>query len=365
MMFSRSFEPARPAALVLSAVLLAACGNHEKAAVRSTVDADVVVVQRASLLSFHSVAGTVRSETTSTLAANVVGTVTRVLVAEGDRVRAGDLLVQIDAREGQANVDRTRAGSEELERTREAAAANAQLAETTFRRFEALRGRGSASQQEYDEAKARNSAAQAELARLGARRREVNAASAQASAVLDYSSVRAPIDGVVTARFVDAGAQAAPGVALVTIEQEAATRIDSNVPEHVVVRVGDRAVIEAGEQRLDARVVRVQPTIDAGARSSLVKLQLDKPLRAGTYVKVSFAIGTRDVVTVPVAALVHRGQLDSVFVVGSDRVARMRLVTIGANDGANAEVLSGLDAGESIVPTPAQVREGAIVRSGA
>jgi RND family efflux transporter MFP subunit len=362
-MSSHSFN-----ALLLSALLVAACAHPEQAPPRATVDAPVVAAKRTSLPAFHSVAGTVRSQTASTLAANVVGTVVRVLVAEGDRVHAGDLLVEIDARGPRAQADRARAGGEEVERAIDAASANAKLAETTYQRYAALRERGSASPQELDEVRARQTAAQAELARLVARRGEARAESAQAAAVLGYSSVRAPIDGIVTARFADPGAQAAPGVPLIAIEDERAARVDANVPENVSVRVGDYAFVDAGNARFNARVARVQPSVDTGARSALVKLELDQPLRSGTFVNVSFPIGERSAVTVPLRAVVRRGQLASVFVVGADHVARMRLITLGeiggAFDGEQAEVLSGLDAGESIVTTPARVREGVIVRSG-
>lgn len=359
-MFSRSFET-----LLLSALVLAACAHPDQPAAREAVDAPVIAVRRTSMPSFHTVAGTVRPETTSTLAANMVGTVVRVAVAEGDRVRAGDVLVRIDAREPSAQVDRTRAGGEEVERAIEAATASAQLAEATYRRYAALHERGSASRQEYDEAKARHTGAQAELNRLIARRAEARAATAQARAALDYSSVRAPIDGVVSARFVDPGAQAAPGVPLLTIENETAARVDASVPDHVAVRAGQRAVVIAGERRIGARVVRVQPSVDPAARSALVKLQVDEPLRAGTYVKVSIPVGARDAVTIPLTALVRRGQLTSVFVVGADGVARMRLVTLGSTDAAQAEVLSGLAAGEEIVAAPARVRDGVTVRRSA
>lgn len=354
----------RSANAVLLSLLAAACSGHEAAPPRESVQAPVVVARRTSLPALHTVAGTVRSQTASTLAANVVGTVVRVTVAEGDRVRAGDVLVEIDAREPRAQAERARSGRDELERAIEAAAANAQLAATTYRRFEALRQRGSASQQEFDEARARHTAAQAELARLTTSRQGANAAVTQAAAVLGYSSVRAPIAGVVTARFVDPGAQAAPGVPLVSIEEERATRVDATVPEGISVTAGARAFVEAGDQRVEARVVRVQPSVDSTARSALVKLELAQPLRAGTYVKVSFPIGERSAVVIPAATLVRRGQLTSVFVIDKDNVARMRLVTAGATNGADVEVLSGLDAGESIVSVPARVRDGVIVRSG-
>jgi RND family efflux transporter MFP subunit len=351
--------------LILTSFLLAACSHPDQGPVRTTVEAPVALVQRVALPSFHSVAGTVRSETTSTLAANVVGTIVRVHVAEGDRVRAGEVVVEIDARERHAQVAQAEAGREEVEHAIAFATANAKLAETTFQRYKALRERGSASQQELDEAEARHTAAQAELARLGARRNESRAAATQADAVLAYSSVRAPIDGVVTARFVDPGAQAAPGVPLLTIEDETATRIDANAPEGLTVHLGDRALIETGDQRLAAHVTHIQPSVDTAARSALVKLQLEQPLRAGTYVKVSFPLGERDVIAVPLTSLVRRGELTSVFVVGSDGVARMRLITVGSSDGAQAEILSGLEVGEAIVSAPGRVREGVVVRRGA
>ena len=355
----------RSANAILLALLVAACSRDERTPPRETVQAPVVVARRTSLPAFHTVAGTVRSQTASTLAANVVGTVARVAVAEGDRVRAGDVLVEIDAREPRAQAERARAGRDELERAVEGAAANAQLAETTYRRFDALRQRGSASQQEFDEARARHISAQAELARLTASRQGVRAAVTQAAAVLGYSSVRAPIDGIVTARFVDPGAQAAPGVPLVAIEDERTTRVDATVPEGIPVAVGAHAFVEAADQRLEARIIRVQPSVDSTARSALVKLELARPLRAGTYVKVSFPVGERSAVVIPATALVRRGQLTSVFVIDKGNVARMRLVTVGALNGTDMEILSGLDPGESIVSAPARVRDGVIVRSGA
>ena len=350
---------------ILLSLLLVACGGNETAPARERVEAPVVAARRASLPVLYTVAGTVRSQTASTLASNVIGTVIRVAVAEGDRVRAGDVLVEIDAREPRAQAERARAGRDELERAIEGASANAQLAEATYRRFEALRQRGSASLQEFDEARARHTAAQAELARLTASRQGARGAVTQAAAVLDYRSVRAPIAGVVTARFVDPGAQAAPGVPLVAIEEERATRVDATVPEGIPVTAGARVFVEAGGQRLDARVVRVQPSVDSTARSALVKLELARPLRAGTYVKVSFPAGERTAVVIPTTALVRRGQLTSVFVIDKGSVARMRLVTLGATNGADVEVLSGLDAGDPIVSAPARARDGVIVRSGA
>jgi RND family efflux transporter MFP subunit len=350
-------------ALHLGILVLTACSTPDATApARESVKAAVVVAQQTALPAYHSVAGTVRSQTSSTLSANMVGTVLRVNVSEGDRVRQGDVLVEIESSVPRAQAEQARSGSAGVESAIQAAAANAQLAQTTYERFAALRERGSASVQEFDEAKTRHKTAQAELSRLVALRSEVRAAATQADAVVAYGKIRSPITGVVTARLVDPGAQAAPGVPLVTVEEERASRVDVNVPENITVRVGDAALVQVGEQNVPARVTHVQPSLDAGGRSALVKLRLEQPLRAGSYVKVSIAQGQREVLAIPAGAVVRRGQLTSVFVVGPDDVAHMRLVTTGATDASRIEILSGLAAGEAIVATPGQIRDGMIVR---
>ncbi len=346
--------------LALALPLLAlACGSDEpKALDRPSVTAETMVVETATIPSLRGVAGTVVSSNVSPLAAKVMGNVVRVLVSEGDRVRAGQLLVEIDTREGRALTERARAGSVEVERAIDAAQAHATLADATLRRYTALYERRSVSAQEFDDVKAKHAAAQAELARAVSRRDDVRAVSTQAQTFLDYSYVRSPIDGVVTRRFVDPGAQAAPGMPLVSVEDTRAYRVEAAVPEEIRVTSGDPVMLELAGQRVEARVAHVQPGVDATSRSALVKIALPDgapPTRSGLYVRVLIAAGERQALRVSPDAVVRRGQLTSVFVVGSDGVARMRLITLGEDN----EILSGLEAGERVVTEPAKVKDGA------
>jgi RND family efflux transporter MFP subunit len=319
---------------------LAACGHDlPQQATPLTVSAATAIVQTAKIEATREVAGVVRSETVSPLSARVVGNVVRVHVSAGDAVKAGQLLVEIDAREGRAQTDAAAA-------TVAAAAANASLAETTYKRYSALRERHSVSQQELDDVEARVRSARAELQRA-------RAGAAQARTFLDYSAVRAPMDGVVTARFVDAGAQAAPGMPLLTIEDPRAVRVEASIPEDASVRAGDRVFIDG----VEARVTRVQPSVDPLSRTSLIQIGSAAPLRSGSFVRVQIPGGERTALVVPDSAIVRRGVLSSVFVVGHDGIARMRLIRLGERN----EVLSGLDAGERIVVEPAKVRDGAKV----
>lgn len=352
--------------LFAGAALLAACAQQQEksAGVRSTAPTEIV--RATSIPNVVAVAGTVRSATTATLAAKVIGNVTRVLVSEGDRVRAGQVLLEIDSRESFAAADRARAGVTEVEKAIDgaaaavqAAAANDALAQTTLKRYAALHDRASVSPQEFDDvqAKARVAAAELERAKRGyeqalARRTEAKAGLAEAETFAGYSSVRAPLDGVVTARFVDPGSQAAPGMPLLTVEDPASMRVEATVSEDLAsqTRPGDPVAIEIGGKRIDARITRVVPAVDPATRSALVKIDLPQSsIRSGSYARVLLNSGTREAIAVPVASITSRGSLDSVMVLGSDSIARMRLITLGDRIGDRVEVLSGLDAGERIV----------------
>ncbi|MFZ2493169.1 MAG: efflux RND transporter periplasmic adaptor subunit [Thermoanaerobaculia bacterium] len=351
----------------------AACSSETPAPVQQTVSAPTEVVQSSAVPNLRPVAGIVRSQTSSALSAKVLGNVVRVHVSEGDVVRAGQLLVEIDDRDGRAQSALAAAGRSEIENAIAAAAAavqgaqaNATLAEATFKRFSALRERRSVSAQEFEDVQARYTAAQAGLqqaksthAQLISKRGGAAAMSTQAANFLDYSKVRSPINGVVTARMVDAGAQAAPGMPLVMVEDPRSLRIEATVPEDLTVNIGDIVTIEADGQRFESRVTHIQPNVDAMSRSALIKIALDRPLRTGTYARVLFRTGERNAVSVPETAIARRGQLTSVLVVGADGIARMRLVTLGERAGNRIEILSGLDAGERIVLQPSgTVRDG-------
>ena len=362
-----TFSPARAGAKALLFVLAAAaCARPEAVAPVVNVSAPTLIVRAAAMPETQTVAGTVRSATISPLAAKVMGNVTRVLVSEGDRVRAGQLLLEIDDRDIRAQSDRARAGRDAVGRAVEAAKAQAALAETNFKRFAALRERGSVSQAEYDAAQAGFKVAAAELDRALAQQREAGAALEQAGVFVDFAKVRAPIDGIVTARFVDPGAQAAPGMPLLTVEAEERYRVETTLPDDLAsaVHTGDAVTVETSGHRLAARVTQIVAAVDPMSRSALVKIDLprDTAFRSGAFARVAFTTGRRSGIAVPATAVQRRGELASVYVVGSDGIARLRLITTGDAAGDSIEVLSGLDDGERVVTRPpAELRDGARV----
>jgi len=389
-------------ALGALALAVASCGRREEATTHresSAVRARVETVRMAFVEETYEAIGTVRSRTTSVLSAKVMGHVLAVFVREGDRVRPGQVLVQIDDREVQAQLRKAEArwrevesAREEIERAiraaesaREAARAQADLAAATFRRYEALLERRSVSAQEFDEVRARYRAATAEVERadevlrsLRAKREQVLAQIEQARAdrdaarvALGHTRVTAPMAGLVTAKSVEVGMLVTPGMPLLTLEDDAHYRLEVSVPESQIgaVRVGDAVPVEIdamGSAALAGRVVEIIPAVDPMSRSYTVKIALPPErapsLRSGLYGKARFRIGQRRALTIPRAALLERGQVTGVYVVEGSGIARFRLITVGKAHGDRVEVLSGLVEGERIVAeNPQAVREGSRV----
>jgi RND family efflux transporter MFP subunit len=373
--------------LILTTAILAlgalACSSHETepASEAALTGIRLETINSAPIARYYEAPATVRSVTVSPLSAKVVGTVTQLLVREGDPVRAGQVLMTIDNRDANAMLQAARAGELEAEQgiagTEAAvAAAEAQrkLANATLERFKTLRERNSVSPQEYEEVEARTAAANAEADRahrmlnaMRAKREQARAGAAGAEAMMSYTRITAPMHGVVTARMIDVGAMAAPGMPLLTIEDDRAYRIEAQVAESQVgtIRRGDvvRVRIDALGREVEGQVAAVAPGADPASRSYLIKVDLPgdaaRDVRSGMFAKAYFKVGDTAGMMVPAGAIIRRGQLTSVFVIDDKRTARLRLVRTGKAEGERVEILSGLRDGDRIVadPTP-QITDG-------
>jgi len=355
-------------AMVL-ATFLAACGSKKQTqgpapATVSGVAIETVHAQPGP--ENYEAVGTVKAETSSVLGAEISGTVRKIWVKEGDRVRRGQLLAVIDARVQQAQLEAAAAGIEEsvqglaeVRRALQAAAADRKFAEATFQRYKALLAKKSVSQQEYDNAETRyqgavanEKAAQSKLKQMEARRRQAQAQHSSAATVLSYSRIVSPIDGVVTAKSVDEGTLVMPGTPLMTVEDTGHFRLDANVPESFLglVRVGESVPVTLGPQQAEGRVTEVVPAADPSTRTFIAKVELPRNCncQSGQYGSASFAVGTATRLLVPGAALVQRGELEGLFVINSEGIAYYRLVKTGKTFGNQVEILSGLDDGERV-----------------
>jgi RND family efflux transporter MFP subunit len=165
----------------------------------------------------------------------------------------------------------------------------------------------------------------------------------------------APFDGVVSARLVDPGAMAAPGVPLLKV-QGGAIRLEAVIPESALThaRRGATLPVHLDALRgpeLSGRIVETVPQGDPASHTFVVKIDLPPAAGAkpGMFGRARLAIGWEERLLVPAAAVQERDGLDYVYVVDATDTARVRLVTVGAPDGGLVPVLSGLREGERIV----------------
>jgi RND family efflux transporter MFP subunit len=237
-----------------------------------------------------------------------------------------------------------------------------------------LHEKRSISDQEFDEVstKAKMAAANHEMAlsrqnQLAEKIQQAEQAVKAADLMRGYALITAPFDGVVTARMAEPGILAVPGAPLLTLEQDGVFRLEARVEESRLaqVRVGQEVevVLDALSSTVSARVSEIVPEVDSSSRAFTVRIDLPRSasLRSGLFGRARFGAEAKQVVTVPAAALVTRGQIRLVYVVDDGRV-RSRLVTVGERRDETFEVLSGLAAGERIVaPVPAVLLDGSPV----
>ena len=376
--------------LVFLSLMVFSCGKKEEIAVEKPAAVSGVkieMVKSSPVQEEYEAVGTVRSKTTTVLSSKTVGNVLAVHVREGDRVRTGQVLIEIDDRDTKAQLRKAQAGLQEVqdaqeeieqniraaESARDAAEAGRALALATFKRYQSLLDEKSVSPQEFDEVRAKLKIAEAEVDRanrmlqaLLARKNQVHAKEEQAKAdiagaqvYVGYSRILSPMNGVVVSKQAEVGLLAAPGVPLLTLEDDSHYRLEVSVEDSMLkrIRIGTPAgvAIDAlGPQEFSSRVTEIVPASDPGSRSSTVKIDLvgDKGLsllRSGLFGKARFPVGQTQIMKVPQKAILQRGQLVSVLVIDPSNTARLRLVKTGRQYGDQVEVLSGLNDGDRIV----------------
>ena len=369
-------------ALSLAAGGLSACGRADHVPgleAREPIAVTVAAVAAVDAAERLEAGGVVTAQDSASVSSRIVATIVSVRVKAGDRVRAGDVLVTLDARDVTAHVSQARGSAVAAEKALTQARTELSAAEAEHRlatawqmRIAGLHSRNSATDQERDEADARLSAAAARLAgtQAGIEGADAHLASMRAgvgvaTATESFATVRAPFDGLVTERLIDPGNLASPGIPLLRIESEGTRQVVVRVDEAraAYVRPGNRVSVlmdasddaVAEDTGVDGVVAEVARAVGADQRAFTVKVTLPSTVtaRTGSFARVLFRGAPRRTLLVPAAAVRRHGQVSSVYVV-QDGVARLRLIQVGVSSSEGIEVLAGLDAGESIVISPLQ-----------
>lgn len=280
----------------------------------------------------------------STLSTRLMGSVTEVLVREGDVVREGQVLVRIDARDLVARAAQVRAAIADAEAVHRDAQVQAA-------RIRALYVDSAATRAQLD-------AAETGLVRAASAVHTANASAQELEALAGYATVTAPFAGLVTQRLVDPGAFAAPGTPLVTMQSASRLRLTASASPPAVraVKRGMRIAATVEGIATHAIIEGVVPAPTGNVYT--VNAIADNPggrLLPGSAATLLIPQGKRRAVLVPTEAVRREGDLTGV-VVRTEAGDLTRWVRLGAEHGTLVEVLSGLAAGDRIVVPEPPVR---------
>jgi membrane fusion protein, multidrug efflux system len=276
----------------------------------------------------------------STKTSNIV---TAIRFRDGERVKRGQVLVQLDDAQARADV----------------AAAQAALteSESQFNRSRELLNTQVLSKSSFDQLEA---TLKANRARLGA-----------ATARLEDTVIRAPFSGRVGLRRVSVGTLISPGDVITTLDDTSVIKLDFSVPESFVAALREGLSVHATAPAFPGRsfqgqVASIDSRVDVTTRSVTVRALLaneDGALKSGMFLNVSLANDERTALVIPEEALTPEAERQYVFVV-ADGKAERREVRIGGRQPGSVEIVAGLKAGERVVVEGTQkVRDGSVVKA--
>ncbi|KYH33565.1 efflux RND transporter periplasmic adaptor subunit [Neomoorella mulderi] len=375
------------ALLAAGALALAAgCGSGAGAGDRVTVKA--MAAGRGKLAATVEISGALVPVRVASVASKLAGQVLAVKADVGDRVQAGQVLVEIDTRELQAQLrqaeaavrgvqdqaEQARIGMETARLGIDTALIKLEAARKDYERVKALAAAGAASQKQLDDAQAAVDQLQKayEAARqqyeVAKKQYETTSGSGMAQAQAAVNTIKvnmsnavitSPITGVVTNRNINPGEMAAPAssLPLLTIADTSTLKLQGTIGQEAVtlLAIGQKVTVTLDAipgREFTGTVTQVGPVAAATGQRFPVEISLANPgeLKAGMTARAAFKLAAPEGVVVPLAAVRTDGGQDYVFVVKNGTVER-RPVTLGLKNEEQVMVLKGLQDGEQVAVT--------------
>lgn len=286
----------------------------------------------------------------ASLFARVSGYLKSWSVDIGDRVKAGQVLAEIETPDLDQQILQAQAEWA-------SAKANANLSQSTAKRWASLQEQNFVSPQATEE----------KLAEAGAKQALANASQAnleRLKSLKTFARIAAPFDGIVTSRQTDVGSLinvgGAAGTELFTVSDTKRLRLYVNVPQNLVgaIKVGGQAefsVPESPGQIYKASIQSMSQAINAGTATMLVQLSAENTqakLMPGGTASVKFALPVSDAIRVPPSTLIFGKEGLRIATVGEDMKVLLKPVKISRDFGSSIEIASGLSATDRIIENP-------------
>lgn len=306
-------------------------GENEDNDSTLVIPVEAVFVERGDISAYYSNTATLEAEQEAMVVAKVRGIIEEIMVEEGDRVEAGQVIAKIEDDQYRIEAERAKSTMDRLyndyQRNKELFEKNLIAAETYEN-----------SRYEYEAQKAAY-----ELAKLNQ----------------EHTSIRSPISGVISERLVKRGNMIGTDQNMFKVTDFDPLQAILYVPEHEMAKIdkNQRAELTVDAlpgQTFKGHVERISPIVDPATGTFKVTVYIDEKgtrLKPGMFGRLKIVYDTRSNTTmIPKVAVINEDQQQSVFVV-KDSVAYKKMIRTGYINGSNIEVLEGLDDGEMVVTT--------------
>ncbi len=345
-------------ALMAATILVSGCGSKGNLPANDepkAVPVSTVKVDKADISTKTVITGKITPSSEVMIVPKVGGKVTKVTVDVGSRVRKGDLLVQLDTTELNAQLRQAQAA---VQLQRESAVQNdirLQDARNNLTRMESLYKQGAISKQSYESALLQynllvNTPTQASVQSAQANVDYIKAQIANAT-------ITSPVNGEVSVKSIEVGELAGPTSPVITIVDTSKVYVEGVVTENDIpyVKQGQKVKIEIdalGTQSFEGTVTAISPAADPKTKGYQIKVEVpnaDGKVKPGMFAEISITTQSKNgVVVVPKEALVSRGDKKYVYVVKDGLAVETEVVT-GLEDDTKCEVVKGLNAGDQVV----------------
>ena len=305
----------------------------------------------------YTYSGEVRGRYESQLAFQVNGKIAKRNVQLGSAVNAGDVLMQIDAKDVQQTVNSNSAQVYSAE-------SQLKLAESNLNRYRHLHETGAVSRMTYDQYATAYDAAVALV-------RQTSAQYAQGVNQLDYTFLQADKPGVISNIAAEIGQVVSAGQTIVTVVQDGEREVEISIPENRIAELSKATQIKVtfwalDERTVDGKVREIAPMADPATRTFKVRISLLNPpqeMKLGMTASVNLINNNaQQAITIPLSAIYQNGSTPSVWVV-QENVLALRPVILGKYGDNSVQVIGGLQQGERIVVAGVhKFREGQTVR---
>jgi RND family efflux transporter MFP subunit len=319
-------------------------------------DGDIAIAQKMTMTQGLPVSGTLKAVRSAMVKARVAGELVLLEVREGDAVKMGQIVARVDNTEYLARQSQNKQQAE-------AARAQVEVAQRQFDNNNALVNQGFISKTALDTS----------ISNLNGAKASYQAALSAldvATKALDDSVLKAPLNGFVSQRFAQPGERVAPEARIIEIVDLSQLELEATLTsaEALNVKLGQIAKlnVEGTNEEVSAKVLRINPSTQAGSRSVLIYLRLQSHplLRQGVFVQGSLGTQKLQAIVVPLESVRSDKPMPYVQTIRDDKVMHIQ-VELGAKGEANGKAVMALkeieEGSQLLAPSAGAVRDGTLV----